>query len=178
VVTTKPRDASRIGAAKAEWIQLTVLLVADAFFLFLIIPTSIADPENFGIDQGLPPSFLPRLVAALVAVLIIIRVLQLYFGSASSHPDALPHDNTEPHVGLPVRALIGMVASLLFATTLIPAIGFYAAAAVLLVVLLWVLGEKRLTRLTLFPAIVTLLIWGLFGQLLSLRLPLGTLFMD
>jgi len=178
VVTTQRQRAPQTGAAKAEWVQLTILLLADMLFYFLIIPGSIVDPDNFGLNEGLPPSFSPRLVAALIAVLIIYRAAQLFFGSSASLSDSALDSENEAQVALPVRAMLGMAAGLLFATVLIPLVGFFVAGAVLLVTLLWVLGEKRLTRLTAFPAIVMLLIWGLFGQLLSLRLPLGMLFMD
>ncbi len=174
MVTTESQDVRRFGASTAEWVQLSVLLLADAVFYFLIIPTSIVDPANFGVDQGLPPSFSPRLIAALVALLIIVRAGKLYFGKAVSEPA----DDEDEHVRLPVRALIGMAAGLIFATVLIPLVGFYISGAVLLVALLWVLGEKRPTRLAAFPACVVLLIWALFGQLLSLQLPAGMLFLD
>ena len=159
--------------------QLAVLLLADCFFYFVVIPTSIVDPENFGLEQGLPPSFSPRLVAALMAGVLLLRAAQLLLRGTAAQADEDPRDgDIEPQAGLPVRALIGMTASLFFATVLIPIAGFFLAGAVLLLVLLWVLGEKRLTRLATLPAIVMLLIWGLFSQLLSLRLPLGMLFMD
>ena len=177
VVTTKRLGAEQMRAAKAEWVQLSVLLVADAFFYFLIIPTSIVDPENFGLDQGLPPSFSPRLVAVFVVMVVLLRAWQLLFGHATTQPDDAPDSESEVQAGLPVRALVGMAAGLLFATVLIPMVGFFLAGAILLVVLLGILGEKRWTRLAAFPAIVMLLIWGLFAQLLSLRLPLGMLFM-
>ena len=173
------QGARPAGAANAEWVQLAVLLLADCFFYFVVIPTSVVDPENFGLDQGLPPSFSPRLVAALMAAVVLLRAAQLLMrGSAAQADEDARDDETAPQTGLPVRALIGMTAGLFFAMVLIPIAGFFLAGAVLLVVLLWVLGEKRATRLAMFPAIVMLLIWGLFSQLLSLRLPLGMLFMD
>ena len=77
MVTTQRQRAPQTGAAKAEWVQLTILLLADVLFYFLIIPGSIVDPDNFGLDEGLPPSFSPRLVAALIAVLISFRSARL-----------------------------------------------------------------------------------------------------
>jgi hypothetical protein len=178
VVTTQRQCAPQSGAAKAEWLQLAVLLLLDAFFYFLIIPASIIDPRDFGLEQGLPPSFSPRLVAGLIAVLILYRAVQLFVRGAAALPDDVLDDDTDTQVGVPVRALAGMTAGLVFATVLIPIAGFFVAGGTLLVTLLWILGEKRLTRLIAFPAIVMLLIWGLFAQLLSLRLPLGMLFLD
>ena len=176
MVTTQSQEHLRFRSSKAEWVQLSILLFADAVFYFLIIPTSIVDPTSFGVDKGLPPSFSPRLIASLVALIIIIRAGKLYFGKTSR--ELIDDDDAEAQVRIPVRALIGMAAGLLFAIVLIPLVGFYISGAALLVALLWVLGEKRPTRLVAFPACVVFLIWALFGQLLSLQLPAGMLFLD
>ena len=176
---TQRQRAPQSGAVKAEWLQLAVLLLLDAFFYFVIIPASVIDPQDFGLEQGLPPSFSPRLVAGLIAVLLLYRAVQLLVRGAAALPnDDVLDDDTDTQVGVPVRSLAGMTAGLVFATVLIPIAGFFVAGGTLLVTLLWILGEKRLTRLIAFPAIVMLLIWGLFAQLLSLRLPLGMLFVD
>ncbi|MDP6068583.1 MAG: tripartite tricarboxylate transporter TctB family protein [Alphaproteobacteria bacterium] len=162
-----------LAVAKSEFWQLIVLLLADAVYLFVIIPLGIQDPEGFGIDQGLPPSFSARLAALLAAALMLLRLAQLRWGSASEvAPAAFADSDTDNPAGLPLRGLTGMVVALAFSIVLVPLVGFYAGA----VVLLLVLGERSWPRLVLYPAIVTLLVWGLFAQLLSIRLPSGTLF--
>ncbi|MDP6404632.1 MAG: tripartite tricarboxylate transporter TctB family protein [Alphaproteobacteria bacterium] len=162
-----------LAVAKSEFWQLIVLLLADAVYLFVIIPLGIQDPEGFGIDQGLPPSFSARLAALLAAALMLLRLAQLRWGSASEvAPAAFADSDTDNPAGLPLRGLTGMVVALAFSIVLVPLVGFYAGA----VVLLLVLGERSWPSLVLYPAIVTLLVWGLFAQLLSIRLPSGTLF--
>jgi len=42
--------------------------------------------------------------------------------------------------------------------------------------LLAVLGERTAIRLVGFPLIIVAIVWGLFGQLLSIRLPAGLWF--
>jgi hypothetical protein len=166
-----------LAVAKSEFWQLIVLLLADAVYLFVIIPLGIQDPEGFGIDQGLPPSFSARLAALLAAALMLLRLAQLRWGSASEvAPAAFADSDTDNPAALPLRGLTGMVVALAFSIVLVPLVGFYAGAVVLLLVLLLVLGERSWPRLVLYPAIVTLLVWGLFAQLLSIRLPSGTLF--
>ena len=50
---------------RTELYQIAILLIAVSGFYFLLIPTGIIDPEGMSLDQGLPPSFSARLVAAL-----------------------------------------------------------------------------------------------------------------
>jgi hypothetical protein len=85
------------------------------------------------------------------------------------HPYAHPLINR-------TMSMMGMAAALIFSFALVPFAGFFLSSAALLVVMLLILGERRLSRLSIFPAIVILLIWILFGQLLSIRLPVGWLF--
>lgn len=165
-------------AKRSEMLQLVILLAATAVFYFVIIPTGIEDPEGFGLDQGLPPSFSARLVAVLAAILMLYRLAQILLDKASPGSTAV-QDGGAVVVGvMPVRGMAGMAMTLLFAFVLVPQLGFYIGGPILLCVLLRVLGETRPVRLVVYPAIVTLLIWGLFGQLLSVRLPVGLLFTD
>ena len=41
---------------------ILILLCITLFFIFWIIPESIEDPENFGLQDGLNPSFAPYLI--------------------------------------------------------------------------------------------------------------------
>ena len=41
---------------------ILILLSITLFFIFWIIPESIEDPENFGLQDGLNPSFAPYLI--------------------------------------------------------------------------------------------------------------------
>ena len=172
---------------RAELGQLLALLALDAVFYFVVIPTGIIDPDGFGLDQGLPPSFSARLVAILAAGLMLLRCGQLMFLKTSAE-DAMASpggdapeiglDLDPPSEGLPTRSLAGMAAALIFAFVIVPAIGFFPAGYVLLMVLLRVLGETRPVKLLLPPAMVMALVWVLFEQLLSIRMPVGMLFVE
>ena len=170
---------------RAELCQITVLLVAVSGFYFLLIPTGIVDPEGMSVAQGLPPSFSARLVAALATGLMLARCVQLFFfrqseaSNMTGRADAIPEISGEPTdriKGPPVRGLLSMTAGLIFAYVMVPMIGFFPAGLLLLVVLLRVLGETRPLFLVLPPVVVTIMIWALFEQLLSIRLPDGSLF--
>ncbi len=170
---------------RSELRQLAILLIVDVAFYFLAIPAGILDPEGMSMDQGLPPSFAAKLVAILAGALMVSRCLQLVFfgrpaapeliGDSSEAPEITADDDAAP-AGVPQRGLLGMLAGLAFAYVLTPVIGFFPAGFVLLVVLLRVLGENRPAFLFLPPVIVSVLVWGLFEQLLSIRLPDGMLF--
>ncbi|MBT5266869.1 MAG: hypothetical protein HOL85_18675 [Rhodospirillaceae bacterium] len=172
---------------RAELGQLLALLGLDAVFYFVVIPAGIVDPDGFGIDQGLPPSFSARLVAILAAALMILRCGQLIFmktnaeGAIASSGGDVPGselDLDQPSEGLATRSLAGMAAALIFAFAIVPAIGFFPAGYVLLMILLRVLGETRPVKLLLPPAMVMVLVWVLFEQLLSIRMPVGMLFVE
>lgn len=170
---------------RAELGQLLALLGLDAVFYFVVIPTGIIDPEGFGLDQGLPPSFSARLVAILAAGLMILRCVQLMFlktnaeDAMASPGGGAPELNLDPpSEGLPTRSLAGMAAALVFAYMIVPTIGFFPAGYVLLMVLLRVLGEIRPMKLLVPPAMVMALVWVLFEQLLSIRMPVGMLFVE
>lgn len=173
---------------QAETLQLLLLLAVDAVFFFVIIPHGVQDPEGFGWDQGLPPSFSVRLVAAIAAILMLSRLVKIHVTKtpdlAAAPVNGIPEDrdedaeDAEPDLdaGVPIRGIMGMAAALIFSIVLVPFAGFFLGSAALLVAMLLILGEQRLSRLAIFPGIVILLIWILFGQLLSIRLPLGWLF--
>ena len=63
--------------AGTEILQLVILLGVVAVFYFFLIPAGVTDPEGYGLDQGLPPSFSPKLVAALAALLMLVRLGKL-----------------------------------------------------------------------------------------------------
>ena len=170
---------------RAELCQIAILLVAVSGFYFLLIPLGIIDPEGISLTQGLPPSFSARLVAALAAGLMLARCAQLILygrsvaSNKTNHTDEaleISEDAAERTKGPPVRGLLSMAAGLIFAYAMVPMIGFFPAGILLLFVLLRVLGETRPLFLVLPPIVVTTLVWALFEQLLSIRLPDGSLF--
>ena len=116
---------------------------------------------------------------------MLARCGQLFFFSKSEtsnmtgRTDAIPEisgDPTDRIKGLPGRGLLSMTAGLIFAYVMVPVIGFFPAGFLLLVVFLQVLGETRPLFLVLPPIVVTTMVWALFEQLLSIRLPDGSLF--
>jgi hypothetical protein len=158
---------------------LGVLLVADAVLYFVVIPAGITDPDGFGLDQGLPPSFSGRLAAILLALIMVARLVSLVLNPAVAEPVA---DSTggpampDTPMEVTTRNLVGIAAALLFAFALVPALGFYLSSFVLVAGLMRIMGETHWPRLVWQPAIVVGLIWILFDRIFSIRLPAGSVF--
>ena len=164
------------GTAGREILQLIVLLVVVAVFWFVIVPAGVVDPEGYGLDQGLPPSFSPKLVAVLATMLMAFRLAQLLLNKDAAVEASITDEEDDLSSGLPRRGLTGMAAAIVFSQIMIPLVGFYLASGLLLSGLLATLGERTALRLVVFPALVVAVVWLLFGQLLSIRLPSGMLF--
>lgn len=165
--------------ARREVVEIGVLLVADLVFLLVVVPLGIEDPTGLGLGEGLPPSFSANLVSILVGVILVGRLLQLVTGWGYDSRAIDLEMTLEAPEGARERlqfSLIGMFAALLFAFVLVPALGFHLGAWLFLLCLLAVLGETRRLHLIVLPPVVVLLVWGLFDQLLSIRLPGGVLF--
>jgi hypothetical protein len=128
------------------------------------------------LDQGLPPSFSPKLVSGLAVIIMLFRLVKLIINpSVDSEKITLETDESPSRV-LPVRGLIGMAAALVFSQLLIPVLGFYIASILLMVGLLKILGEKSIMKIIFVPFLVVAGVWLLFAQLLSVRLPYSLLF--
>lgn len=164
--------------ARREIVLLCGMLLADAAFYFVLIPYGIFDPEGFGLDQGLPPSFTANVTAILMAAIMVLRLVQLWSDPAAAGPakaDAAEGEMaTETELGL--RNLAGIAVALLFAFVLVPLIGYYLAGLCLIAALMRTMGETRLLRLALQPVVVIGLVWALFDQIFSIRLPVGQFF--
>ena len=155
---------------RREILLLCGLLLADALFYFAVIPYGIQDPEGFGLDQGLPPSFSAHVAAILIALIMAIRLVSLLKGGVATVPDE------EAETGPWLRNAAGIGVALVFAVILVPLAGYYVAGICLILALMVVMGEKRWLHLVGQPVVVMGLIWLLFDQIFLIRLPDGMLF--
>jgi tetrahydromethanopterin S-methyltransferase subunit F len=167
---------ARTRANSEEIIQLAILLIVVAVFYNFIIPYSIIDPEGFGLDQGLPPSFSPKLVSVIAVSIMLIRLGKLIITPSVDSEKIVAETDGGLSSGLPVRGLSGMAAAVVFSQLLIPVLGFYIASVLLLIGMLKILGEKSIKKLVFVPFLVVAGVWLLFAQLLSIRLPSSLLF--
>jgi hypothetical protein len=184
---TMGRVFMSLNARQVEFFQLGLLLFAVLLFYLIVIPVGVADPEGYGMDEGLPPSFSPRLVAWLAAGLMVGRFLQLALRGAdpvgcegAANAAETDTDNEgfdgQDSGALSMRAITGVVIALIYSLGLVPYLGFIISSGLLMPALLLAMGERRIVPLTVYPAIVVLAVWLLFEQLLAIRLPPATLF--
>ncbi len=170
---------TRSAEVRSEIVLLAVLLAADLLFYAVVIPFGIADPQGFGLDEGLPPSFSAKVAAGLLAVIMIIRLVSLWFRPEIVQADGEILSDDGDDAGEPVtisaRNLIGIAAALVFAYVLVPVVGFYVSGFLLLSALMRIMGEARLLVLVWQPAVVVFLIWGLFDRIFSINLPAGVI---
>ena len=160
---------------RSEIALLCGLLLADAAFYFVAIPYGIEDPEGFGLDQGLPPSFSARAAAILTALIMSARLLWVLAGGEVTAPDG-EFGNGEARTGPWRRNAAGIGIALVFAVVLVPLAGYYLAAACMILALTTAMGERRWLHLAGQPVAVVGLIWLLFDRIFSIRLPTGMLF--
>lgn len=164
--------------ARREIWLLLALLAAGVLFYFIIIPNGIADPDGFGIGQGLPPSFTARIAVILIGVILAVRFIQLLLNPAAAHVEqsdpGVATVSTEGGSGL--RNIAGIACALTFAFALVPAIGYYFASIAMIAVLMRVMGETRWLHIISQPVAVIGLIWVLFDRVFSIKLPVGWLF--
>ena len=57
---------------------ILILLCITLFFIFWIIPESIEDPENFGLQDGLNPSFAPYLIGFFAFFTLVFEYVKNY----------------------------------------------------------------------------------------------------
>ena len=155
---------------RREILLLCGLLLADAVFYFAVIPYGIENPEGFGLDQGLPPSFSAHVAAILMALIIGVRLVSLLIGGGVAAPDE------EAGTGSWLRNAAGIGVALVFAFVLVPLAGYYIAGICMILALMMVMGERRRLYLVGQPVAVMGLIWLLFDRIFSIRLPTGALF--
>jgi tetrahydromethanopterin S-methyltransferase subunit F len=161
----------RTRANSVEIVQLAILLIVVAVFYNFIIPYSIIDPEGFGLDQGLPPSFSSKLVSGIAVIIMLFRLGNLIITPSIGSEKIIIENDYGLSSGLPMRGLMGMAAAVVFSQLLIPVLGFYIASVLLLIGMLKILGEKSIIKLVFIPLLVVAGVWLLFAQLLSIRLP-------
>jgi len=166
------------GLARREISLLVALLAANALFYFVVIPNGITDPDGFGIDQGLPPSFTARVAAILIATILGARLLQLFVNPAAAQPEETDAGNgiAPADSGSGLRNFAGIVCALVFAFVLVPLIGYYMASIGMIAALMLVMGETRWPYLVGQPLAVMGLIWLLFDRVFSIKLPAGWMF--
>ena len=151
-----------------EKLLILGLLCLTFFFIFWVIPNSVIDPENFGIKDGLPPSFTPYLVGLLTFFTLFFQYINRFIFKT----------NNDVETKIPVfsknifnRSSYIILICLLYSFLFIEYLGFYLGSFIFIFILSFILGEKRILILSLFSTFLILFIYVGFNVGFNIFLP-------
>ncbi|HWO74506.1 MAG TPA: tripartite tricarboxylate transporter TctB family protein [Bacillus sp. (in: firmicutes)] len=138
----------------------TILLLLSVY----VWVTANAFPEATGVGPG--ADFFPKLTAAVLGVLSILLVLK--------------KENTEDPIFLvagnqALKFVLGFLAMIVF-VFLIEGIGFTITAVLFTAGWMWLMGIRKIVKLTIVSVFIGLLITLVFEQLLNVPIPHGILY--
>ena len=108
---------------------------------------------------------MPRTWVALMVPVILLVVVSILNGS--TQPDE-PFKRWKPALGTGVAGIASVF--------LFDYIGYYLSSALFLVLMMWLMKERKILRLVLTPICWCLFTWLVFDKLLYITLPTGQLF--
>jgi len=151
-----------------EKLLIIGLLCLTLFFVFWVIPNSIIDPENFGIKDGLPPSFAAYLVGLLTLFTLAFQFINIFIfkknNNVRSGIDIFSKKNLS-------RSFNIILICLLYSFLFIEYLGFYLGSFIFIIVLSFILGEKRVLILSIFSTFLVLFIYVGFNIGFNIFLP-------
>ena len=156
---------------RAQLAAILALLAAALVFLLAGVPLGIAP---YRLEAGL--GFSPRLVPAVAATGLVLAlcfglVATLRAGSAQAHSEGQDRGDAEaPDLR---RIAIAALLCLGFAFLVPVAGGFYLLGAALVAAVAWLLGERRIGWLVMYPVLLLASIYAIFELGFQLRFPGG-----
>ena len=108
---------------------------------------------------------MPRTWVALMVPVILLVVVSILNGS--TQPDE-PFKRWKLALGIGVAVFASVF--------LFDYIGYYLSSALFLVLMMWLMKERKVLRLVLTPVFWCLFTWLVFDKLLFIKLPVGQLF--
>ena len=151
-----------------EKLLIIGLLCLTLFFVFWVVPNSIIDPENFGIKDGLPPSFAAYLVGLLTLFTLAFQFINIFIlkknNNVRSGIDIFSKKNLS-------RSFNIILICLLYSFLFIEYLGFYLGSFIFIIVLSFILGEKRVLILSIFATFLVLFIYVGFNIGFNIFLP-------
>lgn len=151
-------DGTPVLAKRSGEVAVAVAIVTFSLALWA---GTLGFPEGAGNVVG--AAFWPRMVAAILAVLGIILLVESLLGRTID-VDADPINKAQ---WLPMTLVLFII---FFYVLVWPVVGFLPATLVGLVLLSKVLGIAEWWRAVFWSVILTAVVWGLFAQLLKVPL--------
>ncbi len=151
---------------------ILILLSITLFFIFWIIPESIEDPDDFGLQDGLKPSFSPYLIGFLALFILVFEYINSYLFNRKAD---FENEDLSFSKDIFDRVIKIIFVCLLYSLFLIDVLGFYLASLIFAFILSFFLGEKRLLILIFFPTILVSVVFVGFEIGFNIFLPEGIL---
>ena len=149
---------------------ILILLSITLSFIFWIIPESIEDPENFGLQDGLNPSFAPYLVGFFAFFTLFFEYVKSYIFYPKT---GLGSEKISFSTEVLYRIIKIIIVCLLYSFFLIETLGFYLASLIFISFLSFFLGEKRILILLFFPILLMSVVFFSFEIGFNIFLPEG-----
>lgn len=143
------------------------MLVLGLLFFAVLIPQGVVEPKKIKY-AALSPSYYPRFVAiALIILGLAVSVRSMLFRGNNDQ-------GSPAHPNAAVRTLIVFVILAIYAAV-IPTLGFIVASILVLIAMLWLAGERRLTYLLPIAFLLPLILYFFFLKVANVPIPLGVL---
>tara|TARA_B110000467_G_C18333032_1_gene494947 strand:+ start:967 stop:1491 length:525 start_codon:yes stop_codon:yes gene_type:complete len=149
---------------------ILVLLSLTLFFNFWVVPFGVADPENFGYEDGLAPSFAVYLVGILALVTLMYQFIKVFIFKINKVTNSNTKLNSFEVLSI-TRSKKIISSCLIYSFLLVPNIGFYFGSIIFIITLSVLMGERRVSILTVVPLIVMLFIFLGFEKGFQIFLP-------
>jgi len=149
---------------------ILILLGITLSFIFWIIPESIEDPENFGLQDGLNPSFAPYLVGFFGFFTLVFEYVKNHIFNPKAR---LANEKISFSKEIFYRSIKIIIVCLFYSFFLIETLGFYLASLIFITLLSFFLGEKRILILFFFPILLMTVVFVSFEIGFNIFLPEG-----
>ena len=149
---------------------ILILLSITLFFVFWIIPESIEDPENFGLKDGLNPSFAPYLIGFFAFFTLVFEYVKHYILNPKI---GFSSEKISFSKEVFYRIIKIIIVCLFYSFFLIETLGFYLASLIFITLLSFFLGEKRILILFFFPILLMSVVFVSFEIGFNIFLPQG-----
>lgn len=153
-------EQARSGRWRGDVLAGLILLAVAALGFWLT--TDFRDVPAM-LSQNVPPTFFPRLVLGLIALLSVVLIAR-----------GLRHTAARP---ARIRATVAWTALVLVLTPLaIGTLGTWLTIAAVCIAVPWLWGERRWLHMGLLALGMPVFVYAIFALALELRFPLGRLF--
>ena len=146
---------------RSDIISGSLLTLFGLAMIFIVVPMQIDSGGDYGLDPKLFPVMVLWLIVSMAVLLVASRV-----PLPADPPDAAPvldRHNWMFAVGAALFLLLGFIA--------IDTVGFMPAAAVMIAVLMYLMGDRHWIRLIVVSVAAPAIIYWLLRHLFSVQLP-------